>query len=340
MKTAQYAALRRTSRRRLKAQPVSTLGLYKAIAELPERHYDVVLLTFVLDLERRKVAQLMGISTTTVRSHIYTARRMLAEKIDLDWTPGEEKGLRTTQPATLPDRRVKWTTRLSWPPKSSPATTPSTTRPPHAAALPSAWSGTARAWRFRAPRAVPCSRSRTAPQPPAGGCRPAGPTVSWCWTRRATCGRPCSRPARPGSGRQLGVHPDRFGRGRLALQPAVRPSVREPAAPVRPDGGRPVLVSVRRGRRLGHRCPRPLPPAPVPVRGHHRSPLAEADHQHHQRRRGRPARPAYRSRGPGILPGCLRHLGLAPPSPPPTWPPTRPPTSKPCASSPCRCTGR
>ncbi|MFE5862167.1 sigma-70 family RNA polymerase sigma factor [Streptomyces virginiae] len=93
VKTAQYAALRRASRRRLRAQPVSTLGLYEAIAELPERHYDVVLLTFVLDLERRRVAQLMGISTATVRSHIHTARRMLAEKIDLDWTPGEEKDL-------------------------------------------------------------------------------------------------------------------------------------------------------------------------------------------------------------------------------------------------------
>ncbi len=93
VKTAQFAALRRASRRQLKAQPVSTLGLYEAIAELPERHYDVVLLTFVLDLERKKVAQLMGISTTTVRSHIHTARRMLAEKIDLDWTPGEGKDL-------------------------------------------------------------------------------------------------------------------------------------------------------------------------------------------------------------------------------------------------------
>ncbi|MFB6513109.1 sigma-70 family RNA polymerase sigma factor [Streptomyces virginiae] len=93
VKTAQFAALRRASRRQLKAQPVSTLGLYEAIAELPERQHDVVLLTFVLDLERKKVAQLMGISTTTVRSHIHTARRMLAEKIDLDWTPGEGKDL-------------------------------------------------------------------------------------------------------------------------------------------------------------------------------------------------------------------------------------------------------
>ncbi|MFK0223877.1 RNA polymerase sigma factor [Streptomyces vinaceus] len=93
VRTAQFAALRRASRRQLKAQPVSTLGLYEAIAELPERPYDVVLLTFVLELERAKVAQLMGISPNTVRSHIFTARRLLAEKINLDWTPGEEKDL-------------------------------------------------------------------------------------------------------------------------------------------------------------------------------------------------------------------------------------------------------
>lgn len=93
VKTAQFAALRRASRRQLKAQQVSTIGLYEAIAELPERHYDVVLLTFVLELERRQVAQLMGITPTTVRSHIHTARRTLAEKINLDWTPGEEKDL-------------------------------------------------------------------------------------------------------------------------------------------------------------------------------------------------------------------------------------------------------
>lgn len=93
VQTAQFAALRRASRRHLKAQPVSTLGLYEAIAELPERVYDVVLLTFVLGRERSQVAQLMGISPTTVRSHIYTARWLLAAKINLDWTPGEEKDL-------------------------------------------------------------------------------------------------------------------------------------------------------------------------------------------------------------------------------------------------------
>ncbi|MFJ5548664.1 RNA polymerase sigma factor [Streptomyces sp. NPDC093225] len=92
VRTAQFAALRAASRRRLKAQ-VSTIGLYDAIADLPERHYDVVLLTFILEKKRAQVAQLMGISPATVRSHIHAARRMLAEKINLDWTPGEEKDL-------------------------------------------------------------------------------------------------------------------------------------------------------------------------------------------------------------------------------------------------------
>ncbi|WP_329316614.1 sigma-70 family RNA polymerase sigma factor (plasmid) [Streptomyces sp. NBC_01278] len=90
--TARYAALRRGSRRRLKLVESKT-GVYEAIAELPDRHYDVVLLTFVIELETAQVAQLMGIAPATVRSHIHTARRMLADKIRLDWTPGEEKDL-------------------------------------------------------------------------------------------------------------------------------------------------------------------------------------------------------------------------------------------------------
>ncbi|AKL70817.1 sigma-70 family RNA polymerase sigma factor [Streptomyces sp. CJ_13] len=90
VETAWFAALRRTSRKRLELLE-SKLGLYAAIAELPERHYDVVLLTFLEGLEGETVAQLMGISPATVRSHIRGARRTLARKIGLDVAPGEEK---------------------------------------------------------------------------------------------------------------------------------------------------------------------------------------------------------------------------------------------------------
>ncbi|MFF1481438.1 sigma-70 family RNA polymerase sigma factor [Streptomyces sp. NPDC058301] len=90
--TARYAALRQGSRRRLELVESKT-GVYEAIASLPDRHYDVVLLTFLIGLETPQVAQLMGIEPGTVRSHLYTARRKLAAKIQLDWIPGEEKDL-------------------------------------------------------------------------------------------------------------------------------------------------------------------------------------------------------------------------------------------------------
>ncbi|MFD5880109.1 sigma-70 family RNA polymerase sigma factor [Streptomyces yangpuensis] len=90
--TARYAALRRGSRRRLELIE-SRSGVYEAIAELPDRHYDVVLLTYVMGLETPEVAQRMGIAVGTVRSHLHTARRMLAKKIGIDLNPGEEKDL-------------------------------------------------------------------------------------------------------------------------------------------------------------------------------------------------------------------------------------------------------
>ncbi|MFJ6785291.1 sigma-70 family RNA polymerase sigma factor [Streptomyces yangpuensis] len=90
--TVKYAALRRGSRRRLELIE-SRSGVYEAIAELPDRHYDVVLLTHLLGYETAQVAQRMGISPGTVRSHLHTARRMLAKKIGIDLTPGEEKDL-------------------------------------------------------------------------------------------------------------------------------------------------------------------------------------------------------------------------------------------------------
>ncbi|MFE2163932.1 sigma-70 family RNA polymerase sigma factor [Streptomyces sp. NPDC059447] len=90
--TVKYAALRRGSRRQLELIE-SRSGVYEAIAELPDRHYDVVVLTFLLGLETAQVAQRMGISPGTVRSHLHTARRMLAKKIGIDLTPGEEKDL-------------------------------------------------------------------------------------------------------------------------------------------------------------------------------------------------------------------------------------------------------
>ncbi|MEU9304545.1 sigma-70 family RNA polymerase sigma factor [Streptomyces sp. NPDC048269] len=90
VETAWFAALRRSSRERLELLE-SKLGLYAAIADLPERHYDVVLLAFLLGNECDAVARMMGIAPATVRSHIRGARRTLSRKLGVDWIPGEEK---------------------------------------------------------------------------------------------------------------------------------------------------------------------------------------------------------------------------------------------------------
>ncbi|MFI8998584.1 RNA polymerase sigma factor [Streptomyces sp. NPDC053542] len=88
--TAAFAAVRDASRVRLNALE-SNLGLYTAIARLPERHYDVIVLRFVLGYPPKEVAQIMGISPATVRSHIHGARRRLARYLGFDWEPTEEE---------------------------------------------------------------------------------------------------------------------------------------------------------------------------------------------------------------------------------------------------------
>ncbi|WP_051871426.1 RNA polymerase sigma factor [Streptomyces sclerotialus] len=88
--TAAFAAVRDASRVRLTALE-SNLGLYSAIARLPERHYDVIVLCFVLGYPPKKVAHIMGISPATVRSHVHGARRRLARYLGFDWEPTEEE---------------------------------------------------------------------------------------------------------------------------------------------------------------------------------------------------------------------------------------------------------
>lgn len=61
VETAWFAALRRASRQRMELLE-SKLGLYAAIACLPDRHYDVVLLAFLLGYDNGTVGRTMGIS--------------------------------------------------------------------------------------------------------------------------------------------------------------------------------------------------------------------------------------------------------------------------------------
>ncbi|WP_223290998.1 sigma-70 family RNA polymerase sigma factor [Streptomyces avicenniae] len=62
----------------------SALGLYAAIAELPERQFDVVVLQYVLGYPAARTAEIMGIAEVTVRTYRHLARRTLARKLSLD----------------------------------------------------------------------------------------------------------------------------------------------------------------------------------------------------------------------------------------------------------------
>ncbi|MFF2523174.1 sigma-70 family RNA polymerase sigma factor [Streptomyces liangshanensis] len=57
------------------------MGLYGAIARLPERQYDVVVLRYVLRVADEVVAEYLGIEVPTVRSHVRHARRRLAREL-------------------------------------------------------------------------------------------------------------------------------------------------------------------------------------------------------------------------------------------------------------------
>ncbi|MFF3949148.1 RNA polymerase sigma factor [Streptomyces sp. NPDC001902] len=88
VETAAFEQIRRRSRRTF-AVLESSLGLYTAIARLPERQYDVIVLRFVLGYPMRQVAELMGITYGTVRSHVRGARRRLARDLGIDWAAEE-----------------------------------------------------------------------------------------------------------------------------------------------------------------------------------------------------------------------------------------------------------
>ncbi|MDG5808577.1 sigma factor-like helix-turn-helix DNA-binding protein [Streptomyces ossamyceticus] len=59
----------------------SPLGLYTAIAALPARQFDVVILHYVMGYTCGYVAEIMGISVCTVRSHRRQAYKRLAVKL-------------------------------------------------------------------------------------------------------------------------------------------------------------------------------------------------------------------------------------------------------------------
>ncbi|MDH6115022.1 RNA polymerase sigma factor (sigma-70 family) [Kitasatospora sp. MAP12-15] len=69
----------------------SELGLYNAIAALPDRQYDVIVVRYVLGYPDEEVAQYLGIGAATVRSHVRHAKRRLSKDLNLPEAPDREE---------------------------------------------------------------------------------------------------------------------------------------------------------------------------------------------------------------------------------------------------------
>lgn len=69
----------------------SPLGLYTAIAALPVRQFDVVILHYVMGYTQDRVADIMGITVSTVRSHRRHAYKHLAVKLRIHLRDDREK---------------------------------------------------------------------------------------------------------------------------------------------------------------------------------------------------------------------------------------------------------
>jgi RNA polymerase sigma-70 factor (ECF subfamily) len=90
--TAVYEAVRATLSvmRTQMADLDSPIGLYTAIAALPERQFDVIILHFALGYTAKQVAEIMGIHEGTVRTHRRVARQSIAAKLGIDLGDDEE----------------------------------------------------------------------------------------------------------------------------------------------------------------------------------------------------------------------------------------------------------
>jgi RNA polymerase sigma factor (sigma-70 family) len=77
-----------------------SIGVFSAIARLPERQFQVILLRFVLGYSARETAARMGVSPSTVGSLTHYAKRTLARELGIqdDEDPGgQRKPARTTE---------------------------------------------------------------------------------------------------------------------------------------------------------------------------------------------------------------------------------------------------
>ena len=69
----------------------SELGLYTAIAHLPERQYDIVVLRYVLGYTDEQISYCTGIKISTVRSNARHAKRRLARELNMATEPETEE---------------------------------------------------------------------------------------------------------------------------------------------------------------------------------------------------------------------------------------------------------
>ncbi|MFD6414117.1 sigma factor-like helix-turn-helix DNA-binding protein, partial [Nocardia asteroides] len=69
----------------------SPLGLYPAIATLPERQFDIIILQYVLGYPCRQAADIMGITAATARTHRRLACKRIATRLGIDLGDDEEK---------------------------------------------------------------------------------------------------------------------------------------------------------------------------------------------------------------------------------------------------------
>lgn len=80
VQTAAFARVARTAMEYCRGQfevMEESLGLYSAIARLPERQRDVIILRHVMGYPDSRVADILGITEASVRSHLRHARRSL-----------------------------------------------------------------------------------------------------------------------------------------------------------------------------------------------------------------------------------------------------------------------
>lgn len=65
-----------------------SLDLWREVRRLPRRQSQAIALTYLLDQPRQQVAQILGCSEETVKTHLERGRRALAQRLGVNWREG------------------------------------------------------------------------------------------------------------------------------------------------------------------------------------------------------------------------------------------------------------